>query len=124
MALLNKEQILSAKDQETIVLDIPEWNDQVAEGEVAQVMIARMSGDAKDRWESSCVGKNGGPNFANLRAKLVAAVLVDEKGNLMFDEKDVIKLGKKSAKALDRIIEAAEKLNKVSNKDYEELAKN
>lgn len=124
MALLSKQQVFAAKDAETVVVDIPEWNDQVPEGEVAQVTIARMSGDAKDRWEASCVGKNGGPNFVNLRAKLVSSVVVDENGDLMFDEKEVVKLGKKSAKALDRIIDAAERLNKLGNKDYEELAKN
>lgn len=129
MALLNKQQILAAKDSETVTVNIPEWNDQLTKeqveaGEIAQVTIARMSGDAKDRWEASCVGKNGGPNFVNLRAKLVASVVVDEKGELMFSESEVIKLGKKSAKALDRIIQEAEKLNRLSNKDYEDLVKN
>jgi hypothetical protein len=129
MALLSKQQVLSSKDKETIVVDVPEWNDQLSQeqrdnGEVAQVIISRMSGDARDRWEASCVGKNGGPNFVNLRAKLVSTVVVDEEGNLLFEEKDIVKLGQKSAKALDRIIEAAEKLNKLSNKDYEEIAKN
>jgi hypothetical protein len=129
MAQLNKEQVLSAKDNETVLVDVPEWNDQLTQeqrdaGEVAQVLISRMSGDAKDRWEASVVGKNGGPNFDHMRAKLVASVVVDEKGNLLFDEKDVIKLGKKSSKALDRIIEASEKLNRMSSDDYEKLAKN
>lgn len=129
MAVLNKEQVLSTQDKKTILVDIPEWNDQLTQeqrdaGEVAQVIISRMSGDAKDRWEASVVGKNGGPNFDHMRAKLVAAVVVDDKGNLLFDEKDVIKLGKKSSIALDRIIEASEKLNRMSADDYEKLAKN
>ena len=129
MAILNKEQVLSANDKETITVDIPEWNDQLTQeqrdnGEVAQVQIARMTGSAKDKWEASVVGKNGGPNFEHMRAKLVASVVVDENGNLLFDEKDVIKLGKKSSKALDRIIEASEKLNRMSATDYETLAKN
>lgn len=128
MALLNKQQILSAKDKVTVTVDIPEWNDeltleQLDKGEVAQVLISRMSGAAKDRWEASVVGKNGGPNFENMRAKLVAAVVVDEEGNLLFDEKDVIKLGKKSSVALDRIIKASEELNRMKSEDYEKLAK-
>lgn len=129
MATLSKEQVLSANDKETVLVDIPEWNDQLTQeqrdaGEVAQVLISRMSGSAKDKWEASVVGKNGGPNFEHMRAKLVASIVVDEKGDLLFDEKDVIKLGKKSSKALDRIIEASNKLNRMSGEDYEKLAKN
>ncbi len=130
MAVLSKEQIYNAKDSEITLVDVPEWDDQLTQeqrekGEHAQIYIARMSGNAKDAWEASCVGKNGGPNFINLRAKLVAACVVDEEGNRYFkDEKDIVKVSNKSAKALDRIIAATEKLNKLSNTDYEDLAKN
>ena len=42
----------------------------------------------------------------------------------MFTEKDVVKLGKKSSAALDRIFSAAQKLNRISDDDVEDLAKN
>ena len=114
--MLTKEQILKANDLETEVLDVPEWG--------GEIKVSMMSGFARDRFETSCIGKNGGTDMVNFRAKLVAASLVDEKGNLLFTEKDVTKLGNKSGAALDRIYDAAQKLNKITDNEVDELAKN
>ena len=114
--LLTKDDILKASDSKTVVVDVPEWG--------GSVTVSTMSGFARDQFEGSLLGKNGGTNTANIRAKLAAATLVDDKGNLMFSEKDVVALGKKSAPALDRIFEASQKLNRISDGDVEDLAKN
>lgn len=116
MAILSKEQILNADDSANITVEVPEWG--------GEVIVAVMSGFARDRFESSVVGKTGGMNTQNIRAKLAAATIVDEKGELLFDEKDVVKLGKKSSAALDRVFEASQKLNRISDDDVEELSKN
>jgi len=115
MAILDKNDILKAKDVETKTIEIPEWG--------GEVIISTMSGFARDRFEASVIGKNGGMNTANIRAKLVAACLVDEKGSLLFTEEDVHKLGKKSCAALDKIFEEAQKLNRLGEKEIEQLAK-
>jgi hypothetical protein len=114
--ILSKEQILKADDNKTINVDVPEWG--------GSVIISTMSGFARDQFEGSLVGKNGGTNISNVRAKLAAATIVDEDGNLLFTDKDVSALGKKSSAALDRVFEASQKLNKISDGDVEELAKN
>jgi len=114
--MLSKQDILNAEDTKTTVVDVPEWG--------GQVTIGTMTGFARDQFEAAIIGKNGGVNATNVRAKLAASTLQDEKGNLLFTEKDVAALGKKSAAALDRIFEAAQKLNRISNDDVEELAKN
>lgn len=116
MPLLSKKDILEAKDNNYVDIEVPEWG--------GTVRIASMSGRARDQFEASIVGKNGGMNTTNIRAKLVAASIVDEKGELLFSDAEVIKLGNKSAKALDRIFDAAQKLNAIGDKDIEELAKN
>lgn len=116
MAILSKEQILSVDDSKTQVVEVPEWG--------GEVIISTMSGFARDRFEASCIGKGGGMNMQNIRAKLVAATVVDEQGNLLFNEKDVSALGRKSCAALERVFEAAQRLNKISEEDVEELAKN
>lgn len=116
MSLLSKEQILSTSDAKTVSLYIEEWG--------GDVIISTMSGHARDQFEASLVGKNGGTNLQNIRAKLAAATIVDEQGNLMFTDKDVAALGKKSAAALDRVFSASQKLNRISDGDVEELAKN
>ena len=114
--MLSKEQILKADDSKTIEVDVPEWG--------GTVMIGTMSGFARDQFEAAILGKNGGANTVNIRAKLAASTLIDEQGNLLFTAKDVTALGKKSAAALDRVFEAAQKLNRISDTDVEELAKN
>lgn len=114
--MLTKEQILNSDDMTVQEIPCPEWG--------GVVKIQAMSGFARDRFESSIVGKNGGTDLVNIRAKLAAASIVDENGELMFSEKDVQKLGKKSAAALQRIFNAAQKLNHISDDDVEELAKN
>jgi len=115
MTMLTKQQILESVDTKTAVVDVPEWG--------GSVTIATMTGFARDRFEASVMGKNGGVNTSNLRAKLVAACVVDEKGKLMFTEEDIIKLGNKSSTALDKIFEAAQKLNRIGDKEIDELAK-
>lgn len=116
MSLLSKQDILKNADSKTIDMDVPEWG--------GSVRITTMSGFARDRFESSVIGKNGGVNHVNIRAKLVAACLVDDKGELMFKEKDIDALGRKSCKALDRIFEEAQKLNGIGDTEIEDLAKN
>ncbi len=117
---LSKQQILDAADTKTERVHVPEW---ATDGD-DEVLIQTMTGYARDAFESSITGKNGGVNTTNIRAKLVAACLVDDDGELMFAEKDVAKLGKKSAAALERVFAAAQKLNRISDGDVEELAKN
>lgn len=116
MAILTKDQILSANDSKTETVSVPEWG--------GDVLVSVMSGHARDRLESSIVGKNGGTNLTNIRAKYVAASLVDEQGNLLFTENDVTALGKKSAAALDRVFSASQRLNHITDDDVEALAKN
>ncbi|MCW8886981.1 MAG: hypothetical protein OQK12_17280 [Motiliproteus sp.] len=116
MALLSKSEILNANDSQTETVSVPEWG--------GDVLVSTMSGFARDQFEASIIGKNGGQDLLNIRAKMVAATLVDESGGLMFTEKDISKLGKKSAAALDRVFAVAQKLNRFSDSDVEELAKN
>jgi len=116
MAILSKDEILKQDDVKTKQIEVPEWG--------GDVIISTMSGFARDRFETSILGKNGSMNTANIRAKLVASCLVDDKGNLLFTESDIVKLGKKSCTALDRIFEEAQKLNHIGENEIDELAKN
>ena len=114
--MLTKDDILNADDQQTEIVNVPEWG--------GEVTIAIMSGFARDRFEGSIVGANGGTNMVNVRAKLVVASVVDEKGDLMFSDSDITRLGKKSSIALDRVFSASQALNKITDSEVDELAKN
>lgn len=116
MTLLTKEQILSANDRDTKTINVPKWG--------GDVIISVMSSKAKDAFEASILDGKGNTNLKNVRAKLVAACIVDETGKLMFSESDIEKLGEKSAVSLDLIYMECLKLNKVGDEEIEELAKN
>jgi hypothetical protein len=42
----------------------------------------------------------------------------------MFSDQDVTKLGKKSARALDRVFDVSQRLSGITKEDVEDLAKN
>lgn len=112
-SLLTKEDILNANDLETQEVHVPEWG--------GSVLVSSISGHAKDKLELSFSSKT---TIENVRARIVAMCLVDDNGNLLFNDSDIVKLGKKSAKALDRVFNVAQKLNAIGDKEVEELAKN
>ncbi len=114
--LLTREEILNIPDYKYEILDVPEWG--------GKIKISSMSGFARDQFEASITGKHGGVNTVNIRAKLAAATIVDENGHLMFTEKDLVKLGNKSAAALERVFTAASRLNAITKDDVETAAKN
>ena len=120
MSILTKDQILKSDDLTTKVVKVPEWG--------GDVIVTTMSGAGRDQYDSTIyiAGDDGKitTHLDNGRAKLVAATVVDDKGNLLFNVDDVGALGKKSVAALDRVYEVATRLNFLSEKEVQELAKN
>ena len=121
--ILSREKILGAVGKREVRhVPVPE----IEEG--GEVIVQSMTGAERDRFESGLVieGKNGKQkaDLKNVRARLVAATVVDEKGRKLFTPQDVEELGKISAAALDRIFEAARELSGMSQKVVEELAEN
>ena len=115
MAILSRDAILSSDDLKKEVVKVPEWG--------GEVLIATMTGAARDAWVQ-CLVTIKTTNLANIRARLVAATAVDESGERLFSDKDAEVLGKKSAAALDRCVKVAQKLNKLTENDLEDLSKN
>lgn len=115
MGLLTKEAILSANDRKTETVTVPEWG--------GDVLVSTMSASERDKWESETYG-DGKPKTDNFRASFVAMCLVDEKGNRLFSDKDVVELGKKSANALQSVFNVAQRLNGLTKEEAEKLEKN
>lgn len=117
--LLTKDAILSADDLVTEDVEVPEWG--------GTVRVRAISGAERDAFEQAIVtrkGKNVTTNLANIRAKMVALCVVDENGQRLFGDKDVLLLGTKSAAALDRVFTVAQQLAGLTDKDVDELAEN
>lgn len=118
--ILKRDDILNVADLPIEEIPVPEWG--------GSVLVRGMTGAERDAFEASIVQLKGGNkssvDMRNIRAKLVAMSLVDESGERLFSQADVELLGKKSAAALQRIFEAAQKLSGLTTADVEELAKN
>jgi hypothetical protein len=112
---LTKAAILAAHDLETEEVAVPEWG--------GTVLVRAMSARDRDALEVA-IGGTGAANLDNVRARIVAASVVDEDGKRLFDPGDVVALGEKSAAAVDRVFTVAARLSAITPGDVETLAKN
>lgn len=115
---LTADEILSARDLPTEDVAVPEWG--------GVVCVRTLTGAERDAFESSMVqqaGKSTKVNTQNLRAKLVALCAVNESGQRVFTDAQVVELGRKSSIALNRVFAVAQRLSGLSDADVEELGK-
>lgn len=106
MELLTKEQILAAADRPFEDVSVPEWG--------GTVRVTVMPGVDRDRFDSELGRrrrKDGSFNVAGMSAYLCALACVDEQGKRLFTLEDVRALEEKSGVALNRVYEAAARLN-------------
>ncbi|MFS1524753.1 hypothetical protein ACL7TT_11655 [Microbulbifer sp. 2304DJ12-6] len=116
--LLSKTEILGADDLLYEEVAVPEWG--------GTVRVRNLTGGERDQFEAYCVsaGQNGVGGLNKVRATAVSLTVVDKNGERLFTEGDVEALNKKSGAALDRVFTVAQRLNKLSEADIEELKKN
>lgn len=117
--MLTKDQIFEIKDLQVELVDVPEWG--------GQVYVRGMSGSERDAFEASVVDLRGSTqkvNMQNIRARLVSLTACDQEGNRLFSDSDIIELGKKSAIALQRIFDVAQRLSGLSKEEMNLLEKN
>lgn len=116
---LTRDAILEANDLKTEIVSVPEWGGDVS--------VRSMTGQERDAFEQALVSERGpdaSQNLSNIRARLVTLSAVDDNGNRLFTDADIVPLGRKSAAALDRVFTVAQRLNGIGAKDVEDLAKN
>ena len=115
--LLTREEIFAAEPAlPTETVEVPEWG--------GSVIVRGLTGSGRDAFEATLIkqrGRKQESNLENFRAKLIVRSVVDEKGNLLFGERDIRALGEKSAIALERVYEVAQRLSKLTPDDVEEL---
>ena len=112
MGLLTKEQILAAEDRRYELVGVPEWGGTVRVGE--------MSALQRDRWDAALIKRREGADDLSVRALVVAFCIVDDAGAPIFTSEDVVALGAKSGKALDRVFEVAARINALTKASAEE----
>jgi len=116
--ILSRDAILGVADIKAEPLEVPEWG--------GSVYVRMLSGRERDNFEASlrdpATGNAG--NLSDFRAKFASLVIADEKGERLFSEADIDALGKKSAQALDRVLESGMKINALGKKDVDDLTGN
>jgi hypothetical protein len=120
MEALSKAAILAAASQALPVerVEVPELG--------GYVFIRAMSGRERDAWEKSLIvgrGKRASVDTANVRARLTARTLCDEKGERLFSDADADQLGALRVDVLQKLFNVAQRLSGVSDDDVEELGK-
>lgn len=130
MAVMTREQILATPKvgyHEIDLSDIPGWGN---------VRIKDLTAGERDRIEASCVvervviGKGGKrkvkkeTSLDGIRAKFVAACVVNDAGAMEFTADDVKALSNLNAQAIDRIFVTIQERNGLREEDLDELAGN
>jgi hypothetical protein len=113
--ILDRNAVLNAVDLKKELVKVPEWG--------GEIYISLMTGQSRDAWEQSLL-ENKSTNLANIRARLVAFTAVGEDGKRIFSNEDADLLGEKSSTALDRCVKMAQKLNRLTEEELDNLSKN
>ena len=110
--MLSRDQILAARDFSIEKVEVPEWD--------GFVFVRVMTAGERDQFEK----KFSKDRYGDIRAYVAAATMCDDQGVLLFEKSDIEVLTKKSSAAIDRIFEAALRLNKLRQTDIDDLVKN
>jgi hypothetical protein len=119
VAYLSKAAILGASDLPTQDVHVPEWG--------GDVRVRGLTGTERDAFEATIAqrkGKDVKMNLQNVRARLVSLSTVDENGERLFSDADVVALGGKSAAALERVFTVAMRLSGLTPDDVKDLTEN
>ena len=114
--LLTREAILGAQDLKTEDVDVPEWG--------GTVRVRVLTGMERDGFGSALLGPDGKPSMRDYQVKLLARCLVGEDGQPLFATDEIALLGNKSAPALQRVYDVAERLNSMTQASAEAAEKN
>lgn len=111
MAILNKTDILAAQDLPIETVAVPEWG--------GDVIVRCMSGLERDAFEESTR-----KNRSNMATRLLAFTLVDEAGQHLFSEEEMVELGKKSGAVINRLFAVSIRLNGLGDEQKAAAEKN
>lgn len=115
MATLTRDMILAIQDRNMKKIHIKAWG--------GDVYIKQLSGEEQDKFEQdSFMSKD--KSVVGVRARLVSIAICDADGNKMFKPDDIKALQAKSSAVLNQLYDEIIALNRISDEDIEEIAKN
>jgi hypothetical protein len=130
MSILDRKALL--KKQKLAIVEVKLGVDETGEEQI--VYVREMTGRDRDNFEQSILKARKNNKgviegydqvLSDFRSKLAVTTLCDAEGNLLLLPEDASTLSESiSISRLEVIVEAAQKLNKITDKDKEELVKN
>jgi propanediol dehydratase large subunit len=109
------------------VTDVPKEDVALPEfGNGTVIPVWGMTALERSRFEKSFApkGKTLDERIVEFRQRLVVACCKNDDGVQIFTSDDIVALGNKSAKVLERIVNAAQRLSGMTNEDIEATVKN
>lgn len=117
MALVTREQFEQSKHMQTTDVEVPEFG--------GTMRVKSMTARERSELEKQFLGKNEAMSDpGGFRVALLSLTIADEAGELMFTKDDRDLLLSKDAGGIERLFEAACKLNGFSKADVDDLEKN
>lgn len=114
MGYLTKDAILGADDLPAEDVEVPEWG--------GTVRVRGLTGTERDRFEFAMAAAKDRPDRVDVRAQVVGRCIVDENGDRLFTDKELVKLGSKSGAALDRVFDVVRGLSGMGDQAVESAA--
>ena len=121
--VLSRDAILGAEDLKKELVEVPEWS--------GSVWVRELTGTERDEYEQSLmsvrqVGRQTEiqPRLDNAKARLAVKCIISAEGQRLFKDKDAGELGKKSAAALNLIVDTVQRLSGMTTDDIESLRGN
>ena len=122
MGQLSRKELLTKEKLEVVKVNL---------GKGDFVYVRQMTGRERDKFEQSLIKENknaeGGYEKAldDFRAKLAVVTMCDAEGNLIMEQGDYSTLSQMmSAARLEKVINKAQDLNKITEEDKEAIVKN
>lgn len=102
---LTRDSILNARDNKLDSVEVPEWG--------GKLYVRVLSGSQRDQLEAYISTKRSGKaeDYAGVRALLVQLAACDRDGKQLFQPSDLPAIGERSSLALQRVFDAAARLN-------------
>ena len=117
--MLDREAIFKADDIKQEEVKVPEWGGDT-------VIVRALTGAERDAFEQNCIDRRRGSriDIKGLKADLLIVSVRGQDGGLMFKPEHKAALLEKSAQALERLYNVAQRLSGLAPEDVEELAGN
>lgn len=120
MALTREQFMERRRPLPKVKVAVPELGDD------AEVWVQKFNAKMRDKFEDIATGGNvgGKVNLANVRARVVTILCVDDDGKPLFTDADAERIGEFDTDAIQRIIDAGFKLNGIGAGVLEEAVGN